>query len=165
MRNLFVVVGISGVIWLTFLSLLVYRIKRHYDQLIKGAEEKTLSHALDRIIKALENEQEHTKTIEGRIEKIIQESKRYIQKIGILRFNPFKDTGGNQSFILTLLDGTNTGVVLTALNNRGVIRWYAKHVSEGKGVDNPLSEEEQEAMKSTMHPSIRGMEGIKGNKD
>ena len=71
----------------------------------------------------------------------------HIQKIGLLRFNPFKDTGGEQSFALALVDAHDTGVVVSALYSRSGTRWYAKKVVLGKGEEYELSEEEQKAVR------------------
>ena len=38
-----------------------------------------------------------------------------LQKIGIVRFNPFGDMGGNQSFAIAMLDGNNDGFVVSSL--------------------------------------------------
>jgi hypothetical protein len=39
---------------------------------------------------------------------------RGFQRIGLVRFNPFEDTGGNQSFASPLLDAEGNGWVLSA---------------------------------------------------
>ena len=80
-------------------------------------------------------------------EKLEKEGLLHIQKVGLIRFNPFKDTGGDQSFILSLIDGNSTGVVISGLYSRSGTRWYAKKVVNGKGVDYDLSEEEKRALK------------------
>lgn len=79
--------------------------------------------------------------------KLENEGKFHIQKVGLLRYNPFKDTGGEQSFVLSLIDGNDTGVIISGLYSRSGTRWYAKKVSDGKGVDLELSEEEKKALK------------------
>ena len=59
-----------------------------------------------------------------------------LQKVTLTRFNPFEDLGGNQSFILCLLDKSNSGVIITSLHNRDLTRLYAKSVKNGQG-DGP----------------------------
>ena len=78
---------------------------------------------------------------------IQKEGNFHIQKVGLLRFNPFKDTGGDQSFILSLVDGNNSGVIISGLYSRSGTRWYAKRIKEGKGVEHELSSEEMQALK------------------
>jgi len=80
-------------------------------------------------------------------DKIEKEGKIHIQKVGLLRFNPFKDTGGDQSFILSLIDGNDSGVIISGLYSRSGTRWYAKRVQDGKGVEHELSDEEKAALK------------------
>lgn len=69
-----------------------------------------------------------------------------IQQIGVVRFNPFEDTGGDQSFVIALLDGRGSGFVLTSLHGRAGTRVYAKPVEHGQAV-YALSTEEQEAIR------------------
>ncbi len=83
---------------------------------------------------------------------IIEEGKFHIQKVGLLRFNPFKETGGDQSFILSLLDKQDNGIVLSGLYSRTGMRWYAKKIKEGKGLEHTLSEEEKEAIRQARLP-------------
>ena len=71
----------------------------------------------------------------------------HIQKVGLLRFNPFNDTGGDQSFILSLTDANDTGVVISGLYARSGTRWYTKRVANGKGVEHELSDEEKKVLK------------------
>lgn len=70
----------------------------------------------------------------------------FIQKVGIVRFNPFKELGGDQSFSIALLDGRDNGIVLTSLYTREGNRVYAKPVQNGTSSYH-LSEEEKEAIK------------------
>jgi hypothetical protein len=69
-----------------------------------------------------------------------------IQRIGVVRFNPFEDTGGNQSFALAVLDAAANGFVLSSLHSRQATRVYLKTVSGGHS-DAALSNEEQLAIK------------------
>mgnify|MGYP001578023476 CR=1 FL=1 len=73
-----------------------------------------------------------------------------IQKISFVRFNPFQDTGGDNSFILVLLDHANTGVILSSLYMREGVRVYAKSIKEGKA-KHMLSEEEKKILGETLH--------------
>ena len=87
---------------------------------------------------------EYLKEYSARIEK---DGLLHIQKVGLIRFNPFKDTGGDQSFILSLIDGNENGVIISGLYSRSGTRWYAKRVANGKGIEHELSEEEKKALK------------------
>jgi hypothetical protein len=71
---------------------------------------------------------------------------RMIQRAGVVRFNPFPDTGGNQSFVVALLDAGGDGVVLSSLHSRGGTRVYLKQLTSGRA-ETALSEEEMEAIR------------------
>lgn len=67
------------------------------------------------------------------------------QKISVVRFNPFGDTGGDQSFVLGVLDSHNSGYVLTSIHGREGTRVYVKPIDFGKS-KYKLSTEEQQAL-------------------
>jgi hypothetical protein len=72
-----------------------------------------------------------------------------IQRVGIVRFNPFSDTGSDQSFAVALLDGNGSGIVLSSLFSRASTRLFAKSVVEGKST-HPLTDEEREAIEQAI---------------
>lgn len=76
-------------------------------------------------------------------------SRLALQKVGIVRFNPFQDTGGDQSFAIALLDQTGTGVVLSSLHSRTETRLFAKPVTNGRS-RYTLSDEEQDAIRTAV---------------
>ena len=112
-----------------------------------GVNKKTLDDVISSIIKEQNISKREIARLIARCDTIEKNELLHIQKIALLRFNPFKDTGGDQSFILTLIDAHDTGVVITALYSRSGTRWYAKNVVKGKGIEHDLSEEEQKALK------------------
>ena len=69
-----------------------------------------------------------------------------LQKVGVVRYNPFADTGSNQSFALAMLDSSGNGFVLSSLHSRQQTRVFLKQVTSGKA-DTALSEEEAEAIR------------------
>ena len=72
--------------------------------------------------------------------------RKAFQKIGLVRFNPFEDTGGNQSFALALLDEDKDGFIVSSLHSRNGTRIYAKAITAGR-CDTAMSSEEEEALK------------------
>ncbi len=69
-----------------------------------------------------------------------------VQRVGIVRYNPFEDTGGNQSFALALLDADANGVMLTSLHSRHATRVYLRTIIGGRS-DAALSAQESEALR------------------
>ncbi|HEY6571254.1 MAG TPA: DUF4446 family protein [Candidatus Limnocylindrales bacterium] len=72
--------------------------------------------------------------------------RRDLQRTGLVRFNPFEDTGGNQSFALAILDADGNGIVMSSLHSRTGTRIYAKAISRGRA-EAALSDEEGEALR------------------
>lgn len=72
-------------------------------------------------------------------------SKQTIQKVSVIRFNPFNEIGGNQSFVIALLDNKNNGFVISSLFVNEGSRVYSKTIKAGKS-DHKLSKEEVEAV-------------------
>ncbi|CAN5176303.1 hypothetical protein BH11PAT1_BH11PAT1_5090 [soil metagenome] len=144
---IFLTVGfILLLIWVSGLSYVTWKYVSHYQSLTKGVEDKNLQMILEALLKDIRIAQREVKTLQTQTEILAAAGKLHLQKIGLLRFNPFNDTGGNQSFILAFVDAEDTGVVISGLYGRSGTRWYAKRVVNGKGVDHALSAEEKKAM-------------------
>ena len=78
-----------------------------------------------------------------------EKSKKDLQKTGMVRFNPFGEIGGNQSFSIAVLDANNDGFVLTSHFGKELNRVYAKPIKNGES-PHVLSEEEKEAIKKAL---------------
>lgn len=81
---------------------------------------------------------------------LTQQQQLALQHVGIVRFNPYQDTGGDQSFALALLDSQGDGVAISGLYARGVVRLFAKPVTQS-GSTYPLSDEEKQAIQQAMN--------------
>lgn len=134
------------IIWLGVTTWYLLQLKKNYLTLTQGVNKKTLDVILSDLIYGQQNIKEDIAKLVARCDKMEKEEEYHIQKIGLLRFNPFKDTGGDQSFILALVDAHDTGIVITALYSRSGTRWYTKRVSKGKGAEHELSDEEKKAL-------------------
>jgi hypothetical protein len=69
-----------------------------------------------------------------------------LQHIGLVRYNPFEDTGSDQSFAIALLDGERDGIVISSLHGRANTRVFAKPV-QGGASPHALSAEEEQAIR------------------
>ncbi len=154
--NFAVIVLVISIIWLSAMTFLFWQLSSHYNTLTRGISSKTLKSILEDILRKVENAQKDIDLLTNRCDRIEKEGLLHIQKIGLLRFNPFKDTGGEQSFILSLVDANDTGVVISGLYSRAGTRWYAKKIIDGQGVEYALSDEEKKAIKEAGKPSKHG---------
>ena len=91
--------------------------------------------------------------MKNKLSEIEKEGLGYIQQVELLRFNPYGDTGGDQSFVVALLDKNGTGVVITSLHSRSGTRVFAKDVVFGKSGKYEFSKEEKEVVKKAMRES------------
>jgi|SRR3989344_3880386 len=137
-------------IWLVSLSYLLFRALANYNRLTKGVDSKTLSQLLNDILESHALTQTQIKSTQVAIEQLQKDTTTFFQKVGLIRFNPFADIGGDQSFVLALLDGNNNGIVITSLYSRTGVRWYVKTIKKGKGIEHELSQEEKEALKKAI---------------
>lgn len=137
---------IISVILLLFLAGWLAYLEMRLKKLFKGSAGKDLESVLISVkeelakMKAKENEQEQTiRIMENKLSKSIQHVK-------ILRFNPFDDSGSNQSFAVALLDEEGNGVTLSSLYSRDKVGIYAKPIEKYQS-EFSLSEEEKEVIK------------------
>lgn len=137
------------IIWVGALTFFFVRFQMFYLRISRGTKKdsllKLIEDMMNREQKILKNLSEHTEEIKA----LGFKNAANIQKVGVYRFNPFKDTGGDQSFIITFLDAHDSGVLISGLHTRGGTRWYAKTVVKGKGEGYELSTDEKKALQST----------------
>src|SRR5882724_6299051 len=84
-------------VWLIFVSYSFLKLKRHYDTLVEGVNKKTLEGVLTTMVKDIHEAKKGIAYLSSRCDTIEKNQLFHIQQIGLLRFNPFKDTGGDQS--------------------------------------------------------------------
>ena len=135
-------------LWLGILTFFLFRAIRHYQKLTEGIEKKHLQAVLEKILKDLGEKEKQINNLLKQVKKLEKENLYNIQKIGLVRFNPFSEVGGNQSFSLAILDGEDSGLVISSLHSREVTRIYAKPVKKGKAIGYQLSTEEVQAVKN-----------------
>ncbi len=86
--------------------------------------------------------------------KIYTLSNRGLHKVEMIRFNPFKELSGNQSFCLVLLDGNNNGIIISSLHTREGTRVYSKKIKNGDSAEHKLTEEEKQALKNALSQKV-----------
>jgi len=133
--------------FLTFLLLKIREIRVKNKKFFSGKEGVDLEEVIIKIkedIKTIDEEIQELYNISNETYKISMQS---IRKVELIRFNPFKDIGGDQRFSVVFLDGKNSGVVISALHTRDGTRIYSKPIIQGKAEKYPLTEEEKSVIK------------------
>ena len=139
--------GILALVWLLAITFLVLKSLRLSQKLFGDTQQNELREILQEHLQRVGLVQSRLNEQEKRLNDLDEKSMRQISKVGVVRFNPFEDTGGNQSFVLALLDEENDGVVISSLHGRDRTRMYAKPVRAGEAVEFEFSDEESEAIR------------------
>ena len=133
------------------------RLGRRLDGLTRGVNGRSLEAVLSVNLERVHALGRDVERLAGRSAVQEAELRRAFQRIAIVRFNPFEDTGGNQSFAMALLDANGDGILVSSLHARGSTRVYAKAVKAGRS-EAATSAEEAQALRQALAPptSSRG---------
>jgi hypothetical protein len=133
------------VIWILALQVKLGRAVRRYDRVTRGVDGGTLQQILEKEIWRIQEATEKADALEARYDGLAANLRLCVQRVGVVRFNPFQDTGGDQSFSIALLDAQGDGVVMTAMYGRNDTRFWAKPIQSNSS-KNTLAPEEQQAI-------------------
>ena len=137
--------------WVAFLEYRYQNLARSFRLLMTGRGGADLEATLQGYIGRMDRIETLAQAMEDRSNKIEARFPYFLQHIGVVRFNPFPDKGGDQSFTVALLDDQADGVVLSGLHSRVDSRVYAKPVVRGQS-SYTLTGEEKEAIARAMAP-------------
>jgi hypothetical protein len=111
----------------------------------RGSDGRSLEAILDSHLEKVFDLSREVTDVAARTAILEAAQRKAFQRVGLVRYNPFEETGGNQSFALALLDATGDGWVLSSLHARAGTRVYAKAITGGRS-DAGLSAEETAAI-------------------
>ncbi len=150
--NLWIVVGASALVVLGLVGALVILGRRlskataAYRALVLETTGTSLAGTLDAQAARVEAVDRRLAEVDGRYRLVESRSRGSLQHVGLVRFNPFEDTGSDQSFAIALLDDDENGIVISSLHGRGGTRIFAKPEQAGQA-SHALSDEEQKAVR------------------
>jgi len=150
--NLVIVLGATAAILVILLiavvtvSIRLRRATRAYGALVRGAQGGSLEQVLDQHIGQVRQVSSRLDDLNTMTEYLEQRTRGSLQHIGLVRFNPFEDTGSDQSFAIALLDDRKDGIVISSLHGRANTRVFAKPVENGTS-RHTLSSEETDAIR------------------
>ena len=154
------VVGLAAaiVVLLAFAFIQARRIgdlRRRLDGLTRGEDGANLGEVLDAHLDKVYAVARELDELASRSALLEASGRRAIQHVGLVRYNPFEDTGGNQSFALAMTDAAGSGFIVNSLHSRTGTRVYAKSVTDGRS-DGALSAEETEALRLALAARAAG---------
>ena len=127
----------------------IRRLDERVTALSSGVDGESLE---DMLINILENYSGISRQTEDNSEDIKDIYRRLhyaVQKIGIVKYDAFKQMGGNLSSVIAFLDQDNNGFLFNTVQNIDGCYSYVKQVRNGKS-DVTLTDEEQAAMERAM---------------
>ena len=141
---------------LLVLAWLIANLYRRWNAIF-GKRAQSSNDVLQDVLYRTGRAEERLDGVEPRVAALESIGNIAVQKVGFMRFNPFEQTGGDQSFALALLDHGDNGIVLSSLYTREGVRVYAKEVRRGTS-QHPLSGEEQKVLAQALKSGIRNHE-------
>lgn len=145
--NMMIIICIVFIVICVFNFLDILKIKKRYRLFGLDTNNKNMEIVMEEYINSVSELKNKNINIENRIEKIENNMLNNIQKVGVKRYNAFDDMSSNLSFSIALLDGNNTGIIITELYLRNSSTIYIREIKDGV-CDIRLSEEEREAIES-----------------
>lgn len=138
-------------VWVAVLQRSEARLRRRLRRVLPGGDATSLDQVLEQQLLRIDSLSARLDALNRLHHELEAVAGHAIQKVGVVRYNPFSDTGGDQSFAMALLDAEGTGVVVSSLHSRTDTRVFAKPVQTGRS-KYPLSDEEQEAIRKAIAP-------------
>jgi hypothetical protein len=120
------------------------RLKAIYARLTQGAKGNSLEQILLHHMEQVRAATARLEEIDAALHTLQRASEYHLQHLGIVRFNPFTNTGGDQSFTLALTDAHGDGALITSLHSRDGTRIYARALHAWEAMH--LGEEERQAI-------------------
>lgn len=131
--------------WLIIQQRQLTALRRHYRSLLGDSAGGNLEALLNHHLAQVQEARQKTTELDLLIRELQRAALGHLQHFGIVRFSPFRDTGGDQSFALALADAEGCGVVISSLHTRDSARVYAKPIAAWDSA-YPLTDEERQAM-------------------
>ena len=147
----YVVIGMAGVIFIMFIMLIVTMAKnasmrKKYKVFMDGESGKNLEKSILDKFASIDTLEANVDDIYGQIKAINGQLVTAYQKIGLVKYDAFKEIGGKLSFVLVLLTAENNGFILNSMHSsKEGCYTYSKEVVNGEAFVI-LSEEEQQAL-------------------
>lgn len=147
-----ILLGLAAValaVWLAMLQRSESRLRSRLRRILSDEGTAGLDEILDRQAQRIEQLSSRVDALNALEQELEAMSRLALQKVGVVRFNPFQDSGGDQSFAIALLDQAGTGLVISSLHGRTETRLFAKQIANGRS-RHALSDEEQQAIRTAL---------------
>ncbi len=124
----------------------IVKTEKRLKKFFLGKKAKDLEDTIFNLEKDIQKLKESKENTEKELIVINKKLKKSIQGLEVIRFNPFPDQGGNQSFAIGMMNEENNGVVISSLYSRERMSIFAKPIKNGNS-EYELTNEEKDALK------------------
>jgi hypothetical protein len=132
---------------------MINKIKKKHDKFMLGKNGSSLENDIMSIYE--DNKFMKLSIDENRenIKNLFKKSEKAIQKVGLVKYDAFKEMGGKLSFALALLDENNNGVLINSVHSSEGCYSYTKRIKNGDSQIS-LSNEEKVAVERAISENI-----------
>lgn len=134
------------------------RFRKRWNDALRGVNGKQLEEILYECLRRVSQTEETVREHRQRIESLQDQADGCLQRVGVVKFDAFDDIGGQQSFVVALLNEKGDGVAVSGLHSRQEMRVYAKTISSDRK-DEFLSAEEAQAIKVAQRELVAATHG------
>ncbi|MFN2465949.1 MAG: DUF4446 family protein [Candidatus Dormibacteria bacterium] len=139
--------------WLAVTNVRLNRMVRHYRRLGRGVGTDKLEQLLEQVIDRSDLATREVAAVRQELLALAGAVESHLQCVGMVRYNAFEDTGGDQSFALALLDAHGNGAIFNGLYHRNDCKVYAKPVRDWKSTYS-MSDEETMAIRKAREGAV-----------
>lgn len=147
----YIIIGITALFLICLILIIILIVKisklnKKYKQFMTGADGKNLENKILSRFSDIDSLKADAKKTNSEISKIKENLLITYQKVGVVKYDAFKEMGGKLSFVLALLDKNNSGILLNSVHSsREGCYTYLKEIIKGESFLE-LSEDEKKAL-------------------
>ncbi|SFN72505.1 Protein of unknown function [Pseudobutyrivibrio sp. UC1225] len=150
----YILLGLAALVLVLIILLIVFivqmaKLKKRYKIFMQGSTARSLEDTLIYRLEQVDELIEANASNERNIDTIIKNMQGCFQKIGLVKYDAFKEMGGKLSFSLCLLDENNSGFIINAMHSREGCYTYVKEIIDGNSIIQ-LAEEEEKALQQAL---------------
>lgn len=147
--NVLLILSFLSFVGVLVLGFLFFQERKYLRELFPKNDARDIRNKFREVIEAINYFDNHASEVDRTITNLKKEMLSHTQNIAVSRYNPYNDTGGDQSFTVVMLDGGWNGFMFTSLHSRAGTRVYLKNIKSGKS-DLDLSKEEREVLEQAL---------------
>lgn len=130
-----------------YLAIKLHRLSALYRKMMLGADGQSIEQMMLGRIREIEELKQAVADLQAKHQSLSLDSLNHIQRMGLIRFNAFDNTGSDLSFALAMTDAARNGIVLSGIYGREESRVYAKPIIDGEST-YMLTKEEKQALQA-----------------